>query len=55
MREFVRRETEAGDYDSYVQRKVAVARAAVLAGDGITNETVEAEFAARRAGATAKA
>ena len=55
MREFVRRETEAGDYDSYVQRKVAVARAAVLAGDGITNETVEAEFAARRAGATATA
>lgn len=49
MREFVRRQREERDYHSFVRRKVEDARSSVRAGDGRSNEEVEADFAARRA------
>ncbi len=52
MREFVQRQDEARDYDAFVRRKVEAARAERAAGDGVPDEVVEAEFAARRAKAT---
>lgn len=48
MREFVHRQAEA-DYESFLRRKVEVARISVRADDGRSNDEVEAEFAARRA------
>ncbi len=50
MREFVQRQREARDYDEFLNRKVEAGRAAMRAGLGRSNEEVEAEFAARRAG-----
>lgn len=50
MREFVQRQREARDYDEFLSRKVEAGRAAMRAGLGRSNEEVEAEFAARRAG-----
>jgi len=55
MREFVRRQKEARDYDAFLRDKVEVARASVRAGQGLANEDVEADFAARRAQVTRKA
>jgi len=55
MREFVRRQKEARDYDAFLRDKVDVARASVRAGQGLANEDVEADFAARRAQVTRKA
>lgn len=49
MRDFVRRQREAREYDSFLHRKVEAGRASRRAGKGTPNETVEAEFAARRA------
>ncbi|HEY1224615.1 MAG TPA: antitoxin of toxin-antitoxin stability system [Brevundimonas sp.] len=49
MREFVHRQAEATDYEAFLRRKVEAARASALAGDGPSNDDVEAEFAARRA------
>lgn len=49
MREFVQRQREAREYDTFVRNKVEVARASMHAGDGRSNEEVEAKFAARRA------
>jgi predicted transcriptional regulator len=49
MREFVRRQREARDYDDFLRRKVEVARVSMRAGRGVSNEDVEAEFAAWRA------
>jgi predicted transcriptional regulator len=53
MRAFVQQ--QADDYDAFVRRKVEAARASMRAGDGLANEAVEAEFAARRAEAAASA
>ncbi|MGA0546460.1 antitoxin of toxin-antitoxin stability system [Brevundimonas sp. VNH65] len=53
MREFVHRHTEAAAYDAFLRRKVEVARESVLAGEGLTDDDVEAAFAARRAKITA--
>jgi predicted transcriptional regulator len=50
MREFIQRQREAREYDEFLSRKVAVGRASMRAGQGRSNEEVEAEFAARRAG-----
>lgn len=55
MREFVHRQSEAAGYEAFVHRKVGIARAAVEAGGGRTNEEVEADFAARRAKAATSA
>lgn len=49
MREFVQRQREAREYDTFVRNKVDVARASMHAGDGRSNEEVETKFAARRA------
>ena len=48
MRDFVHQQTERRDYDAFLQAKVAAARASMMNGDGLSHETVEAEFSARR-------
>jgi hypothetical protein len=60
MREFVQRQRDGRDYDDFVREKVEAARASMRAGEGRTNDEVEAEFSARRdsvgrAGASRKA
>ena len=50
MRDFVQRQRVARGYDGFLQQKVQAARASVQAGKGRSNDAVEAEFAARRAG-----
>ena len=54
MREFVRRQREARDYDAFVRGKVEAARSSMHAGRGVSNEDIEAEFAARRAEAATR-
>ena len=49
MREFVQRQRSAREYDAFLQQKVDLARASMRAGEGLSNEAVEAAFAARRA------
>jgi predicted transcriptional regulator len=48
MRQFVQSQQESREYEAFLQRKVDIARASMRKGDGLTNEEVEAEFAARR-------
>mgnify|MGYP003457978976 FL=1 len=48
MRQFVQTQQQAREYEEFLQRKVDTARASMRAGDGLTNDEVEAEFAARR-------
>lgn len=55
MRDYVRRQREARQYDEFLRKKVEAARASVQAGTGRSNEEVESEFAARRAQALKKA
>ncbi len=45
--ERVRSQREAREYQAFLERKVAIARASMRAGNGRSNEMVEAEFAAR--------
>jgi predicted transcriptional regulator len=52
MRQFVQTQRESREYEAFLQRKVDNARAAMQAGEGLTNDEVEAQFAARRAQAT---
>ena len=54
MREFIQRQRDARDYDAFLRQKVEAARASMHAGQGWTNEEVEAQFAARRAGAASE-
>ena len=49
MREFVRRQREAREYEAYLGRKVEAGRASMRVGEGRRNDEVEAEFARRRA------
>ncbi|KAA0984000.1 antitoxin of toxin-antitoxin stability system [Pseudomonas sp. ANT_J12] len=49
MRQFVQKQRESREYEAFLQRKVDIARASISAGEGLTNDEVEAEFAARRA------
>lgn len=49
MREFVQRQREARAYETYLAKKVEIARAAVRAGEVRSNDEVESTFAARRA------
>ncbi|MBJ7312543.1 antitoxin of toxin-antitoxin stability system [Rugamonas sp. CCM 8940] len=49
MREFVKRQREAREYDEFLGRKVEAGRVSMQAGVGQSNEEVEATFAARRA------
>jgi len=55
MRDFVQRQREARHYDEFLRGKVEAARTSMHAGLGQSNAVVEAKFAARRAGVTAKA
>ena len=48
MREFVQRQRQSREYDAFLQRKVEAARSSVRAGQGRSNDEVEAKFAARR-------
>ncbi|WP_237886193.1 antitoxin of toxin-antitoxin stability system [Pseudomonas sp. PGPR40] len=48
MRQFVQTQRESREYEAFLQRKVDKARASMRAGDGLTNEEVEAEFTTRR-------
>ena len=49
MRDFVQRQRSAREYDAFLQHKVDLARASMQAGEGLSNDVVEAAFAARRA------
>lgn len=55
MRDYVRQQREARQYDEFLRKKVEAARASVEAGAGRSNEEVESEFAERRARAAKKA
>lgn len=48
MRQFVQTQRESREYEVFLQRKVDIARTSMHSGNGLTNEEVEAEFAARR-------
>ena len=54
MRDFVKQQRQARDYDAFLEKKVEIARTSVLGGKGLSNEEVEAIFAARRAAADTK-
>ncbi|MCX2901495.1 antitoxin of toxin-antitoxin stability system [Pseudomonas mandelii] len=49
MRQFVQRQKETREYEAFMQRKVDIARVDMRAGVGMSNDEVEAQFAARRA------
>jgi hypothetical protein len=55
MRDYVRRQHEAREYELFLRKKVDAARMSVEAGAGRSNEEVESEFAARRAQVIKKA
>ncbi len=55
MREFIQRQRDARDYDAFLRQKVEAARTSMRAGRGRPDDEVEAEFAARRAGAASEA
>ncbi len=52
MREFVDRQRQAREYDTFLANKVEAGRVSMRAGVGRSNVEVEAKFAARRASAT---
>ena len=49
MREFIQRQQESREYDTFLHQKVELARASMKAGLGESNDQVESEFSARRA------
>ena len=49
MRDFVQRQRQARDYQELMGRKVEAGRVSMRAGEGHSDEDVEALFAARRA------
>jgi hypothetical protein len=53
--QFVQRQRQARDYDSFLAQKVEVARGSMAAGRGQANDEVEAAFAARRAAVASQA
>jgi predicted transcriptional regulator len=55
MREFIKRQGEAREYDAFLRQKVEAGREAMRAGIGRSHEEVEAAFAARRARVVRKA
>ena len=55
MREFVERQRQKREHSDFVERKVALARASMQAGQGHGNDDVEADFAERRARASDQA
>jgi predicted transcriptional regulator len=55
MREFVQRQSEAREYETFLRSKVAGAREQIISGDYASADDVEARFAARRAQRASKA
>jgi predicted transcriptional regulator len=55
MREFVERQRESREYETFLRGKVTTARASAQSGRGRTNDKVEAEFAAKRTKASKSA
>ena len=55
MREFVQRQREMREYDSFLQHKVDAARSSMSKGIGRFNEDIEVEFASRRISALSRA
>lgn len=55
MREFVQNQRQAREYDDFLSQKVQTARLSMNTGVGMSNEAVEAQFAARRAQVTGRA
>jgi hypothetical protein len=54
MRDFVKQQRQARDYDAFLEQKVAAARVSMQAGEGFSNAEVEAIFAARRGAVDSK-
>ncbi|MCF4995394.1 antitoxin of toxin-antitoxin stability system [Pseudomonas syringae] len=48
MRQFVQTQQNARAYEDFLHEKVEVGRSSLRAGEGLSNEEVEAQFAARR-------
>ena len=48
MREFVQRQRAEHDYDAFLRGKVEASRSSMRSGRGLSNDEVEAAFAARR-------
>lgn len=48
MRGYIAQSRQARDYDDFLRRKVQASRASMHAGQGRSNEEVDAAFAARR-------
>lgn len=48
VRDYVERQHVSAEYVGFLEAKVAVARQSIAAGEGRSNETVEASFAALR-------
>lgn len=48
MRDFVKRQREMRDYETFLQHKVEAARSSLASGKGLTHDDVEAVMAARR-------
>ncbi|MCF7997401.1 MAG: antitoxin of toxin-antitoxin stability system [Chromatiaceae bacterium] len=48
MREFVQRQRQAREYEDFLGQKVEKARLSLRSNQGVANDVVEAEFAARR-------
>ncbi|MBN6773226.1 antitoxin of toxin-antitoxin stability system [Pseudomonas granadensis] len=48
MRQYVQTQREAREYEAFLQRKVEIARESMRSGNGLSNEDVEAAFAAKR-------
>ena len=55
MREFVERQQQAREYDAFLRAKVDTARAQIASGQYVSDNDVEARFAARRAALKVKA
>jgi len=49
MRDFIQRQRETREYETFLRSKVEAGRASMRKGKGHDNSEVEAEFAARRA------
>lgn len=49
MRDYVEQKRQSREYDAFLRQKIAAAQRSMQAGQGRSNEDVEADFAARRA------
>lgn len=48
MREYVEKQRRAREYETFLEEKVASARSSLRAGEGVSNEEVRINYAARR-------